>query len=242
MISLAIPTHNRSDFVIESFIEVLDNPLIDEIIIVDDHSDVNIFMRLWNIKEKIGNNKIKLYRNEINLKPLLNKSKVVGKCKNDWVILLDSDNIIDNRYVDSISKLDLQEDIIYCPGILYTIEKVYWCTFNEFDYLIDKNIAKEKIEDGMFQTLLNTGNYFLNRKKYMDIVRFNSGEDLRLSNNDAMYFSYLWLLNGNKIKVVPDLIYTHRQHGGGVGGSWYANNVDDCLWATAELIDKIRKW
>jgi hypothetical protein len=38
------------------------------------------------------------------------------------------------------------------------------------------------------------------------------------------------------------LTYTHRQHAGGIGGSWYANNVDDCLWATDVLKDKIKKW
>ena len=36
MISLAIPTWNRSDLTIESFEQVVENPLIGEIVIVDE--------------------------------------------------------------------------------------------------------------------------------------------------------------------------------------------------------------
>jgi glycosyltransferase involved in cell wall biosynthesis len=241
-ISLAIPSFNRSDFTIESFIQVLNNDLIDDIVIVDDHSDIDIFIKLWNLVNELNSDKIKLLRNKKNLKPLLNKYEAVKNCKNDWAILLDSDNIISNDYIEIVSKLDAEEDIIYCPELLYTLNKtVVWCSFKEFNYVITKKEANRNIEDGMFQTLLNTGNYFCNRKKYMD-VKEDSYNASALSANDAMYFSYAWLFNGNKIKVVPDLAYVHRQHGGGIGGSWYANNLDACLFATYAIIKKIKKW
>lgn len=238
MISLAIPNFNRSDLVIEAFIQVINNDLINEIVIVDDCSIVNVFDKLTVLIADLNNDKISLYRNNMNLKPLMNKYETVKKCNNDWVILLDSDNIINNDYIEIISKLDKEDDIIYTPETLYKINNdgIGW-TYKEFnDIIINKNNVKNYIDSSNFETCLNTGNYCFNRKKYIDIIVDNHN-DIKLSINDAIYFSYLWLLSGNKIKVVPGLHYIHRIH----NGSWYLNNYDGCTASTFELKRRIRE-
>jgi len=240
-ISLAITTFDRSDFTIRSFIQVLDNKLIDEIVIVDDHSDINIYIKLWNLIDEIGNEKIKFHRNSINLKPLRNKYEAVKKCKNEWVILLDSDNVIDNTYVKAVSNLNKKSNVLYCPGLTYTLAGVLmwdWSLFNQF---IDKKETRKLINDGMFLTLLNTGNHFSNRQTYMNVIENNIIEE-SLIFNDALYFSYLWLLSGNKIKVVSKMRYIHYQHGGGEGGSWFANNTEACYNVLYELQKRIKLW
>ena len=242
MISLAIPNFNRSDFVTESFIQVINNDLISEIVIVDDCSDNIVYIELWNLINDLNNDKIRLHRNNVNLSPFKNKYEVVKKCNNDWVILLDSDNIIDNDYVEIVDKLDKEDDILYCPEVLYRLNKNSICfNFREFNRLtIDKNNVKKHIDAGNFETWLNSGNYFLNKERYVNIVE-NNYDAPKLSVNDALYFSYLWLLSGNKMKIVPYLYYIHYQNGVGLGGSWYANNVRDCEFASSEIKKKIKE-
>ena len=123
MISLAIPTWNRSDLTIESFEQVVENPLIGEIVIVDDFSDSDIFVNLWNLIDTFHSDKIKLHRNNSNIGPLANKYETVKKCENKWCILLDSDNIIANDYIEIVSKLNKKEDILYMPETLFGMDK-----------------------------------------------------------------------------------------------------------------------
>jgi len=241
-ISLAITSFDRSDMTIRSFIQVLDNKLIDEIIIVDDHSNVNEFMKLWTLIDDLGNEKIQLHRNQVNCKPLRNKYQAVKRCRNDWVILLDSDNVIDNSYVKAVSKLNKKSDVIYCPGLTYRLDKTMMWDWRPYKQYIDKKVTKKLFaKDYLFQTLLNTGNYFCNRKMYMGVIEKTIVEE-SLAFNDALYFSYLWLLNDNKMKVVSDLYYIHHQHGGGEGGSWFANNIKACAAVTNIINNKIKKW
>lgn len=215
MISLVIPTYNRTEMVIEAFIQVMNNDLLSEIIILDDYSDVHIYCDLWNRIQALNTNKVKLYRNAENLGALLNKYELVKKCKNDWVIMLDSDNIIDNDYIERVSKLELEEDMLYCPEVMYKLNKegVNW-TYKEYNHLIiDKDNAKKYIETSPFVTWMNTGNYFFNRKKYIDVIEQNE-KDVELSFVDSLYFTYLWLKSGNRMRVVPELNYIHRVHAG----------------------------
>jgi len=240
-ISLAITTFERSDWVLRSFERVLKNDNIDEIIIVDDCTEIGTFIKLWEILDLRVNRKVRLYRNPYNLGPMRNKQEVVKSCKNEWVILLDSDNVIDNTYVDVVIKLNKNQNVIYCPGLTFRLDGTKMWDWSEFNYLIDKSKAKRNTTNALFITLLNTGNYFVNRKEYLSVFNDNV-IDVNLCFNDALYYSYLWLLSGNKMKVVPEMTYVHSQHGGGIGGSWFANNTAACYSVTNDIKRKIRKW
>lgn len=56
-ISLAIPTFNRTNFVIESFQNVLGDDRISEIVIRDDFSNINEYSEMVNLIKKINNKK-----------------------------------------------------------------------------------------------------------------------------------------------------------------------------------------
>ena len=239
MISLAVTNFNRSDSVIEAFRQVINNDAIDEIVIVDDFSDHDAYIKLWNLVNSLENDKIKLFRNDANMGPFRNKYTAVKKCINDWVILLDSDNIIDNNYIEIVSKLDKEEDVLYVSETLYREGKkgVGRC-YKDFNKLtIDKQNVNEYIDMDYFEAFLNTGNHFFNKESYIQVVKGNK-RDIRLSINDAIYFSYLWLLSGNKMKVVPDLYYIHQA----TKDSWWVTNSERCIQAAAEITRKIRKW
>lgn len=235
-LSLVVPTFNRTDFVIEAFVQVLENPSIDEIVIVDDYSKPEIFCALWNLVNNLQNDKVKLFRNDKNLGPLLNKYEAVKWCKNDWCIMIDSDNIIDNDYVEKILTLEKEEDMLYCPETLKEVNGKINFSYEEFcSLIVDKDNVKKYIGHINFETWMNTGNYFFNKNRYLHNIESNK-IDTRLSLTDSVYFSYLWLLSGNRMKIVPDMYYIHRIH----KGSWWQNHSKDCVLLTAEIVEKIR--
>jgi glycosyltransferase involved in cell wall biosynthesis len=239
MISLAITTYNRSGFVIESFIDVLNNDLIDEIVIVDDCSYIGVFNSLKTIVDIIGSPKIKLFRNPSNLGVFANKFHATELSKNDWVISLDSDNVIDNEYVNVLNSFSWEDDVMYCPEILWNVTRdVRQWNYSEFsDIVIDKINAKEYIESINFETHLNTGNNFFNKQRMLDCMQFIDEPIDDICSGDACYRSYLWLVNGGKIKVVRGLSYCHRQH----SESWYLNHINEGIAFNFKTYQKIRE-
>lgn len=236
-LSLVIPTYNRTDFVMEAFAQVLYNPIIDEIVISDDFSDSELYVKLWNLIDSLQNEKVKLFRNDKNLGPLLNKYEAVKKCKNEWCAMVDSDNIINNDYLEKIyHPLIKEEDMLYCPERLMEVNGKVNFSYNKFrDLIVDRNNVKKFIGDINFECWMNTGNYFFNKNAYLKNIESNQ-IDTRLSLTDSVYFSYLWLLSGNRMKVVPDMYYIHRIH----KGSWWQNHSKECVRLTTEIVNKIK--
>ena len=243
MISIAIANYNRVDMTMESFSKVLDNDLIDEIIILDDYSDIELYSELWFKIEKINTNKILLYRNAENLGPFINKYRAVKKCKNEWVILLDCDNIIDNQYIDIITQIDKEDDVLYCPEVLFKLNKDgFKFSYNQFNNIVlDKTNIRKYIKIRECVACMNTGNYLVNRRMYMDVVetKYLQGVvDARLAKLDTFYFNYLWMSNGYRMKVVPGLGYEHRIH----DGSYYLKNSKLLASIQKELVKLLNKW
>jgi len=236
MFTIAITTYNRLDLVIDSFSSVLDNELIDEIVIVDDCSEDTLFNNLKNKLDELKSDKIKLYRNESNLKPLMNKLEAVKHSKNEWVILLDSDNKITNDYIDIIKNLDKDENVLYLPQTLlhFNDEKII-DFYNIKNCFINFENIKDYFNKPEIDTVLNVGNFFVNKNKYLQTFS-KIDLEFHLGTNDAFYFSYLWIMSNKVINVVSDLKYYHRQH----DGSWYLNNRSQCDNNTKELINRLK--
>lgn len=236
-ISVVIATYNRVDFVKEAFIQVLDNPSVDEVIIVDDYSDIDTYIDLWNLLSIPNSDKIRLFRNDRNLGPMLNKYEAVKKCKNKWCAMVDSDNILDNTYIEKLLGLIWEEDMLYCPEELREVNGKINFTYKEFcGLVVDKDSVKKYIGQINFETWMNTGNYFFNRDVYLKNID-NNKIDTRLSLTDSVYFSYLWLLSVNRMQIVPGLYYIHRIH----KGSWWQNHSKDCVQRTKEIVELIKK-
>jgi glycosyltransferase involved in cell wall biosynthesis len=238
-ISLCIPNYERSDILIESFIDVINDNRIQEIIIVDDNS--RNYEEIYQ-SEVFRNSKIKLIRNESNLGTFFNKLKAVESSSTDFLILLDSDNKIDKNYIDSIYREDWDVNTILCPEILNHHENNCWNesgVFISYENLIGKNInydfCRESILNNVenkLMVLLNTGNYFVN--KYSYINSFNNNEfDRSVDITDVGFFNYLFLScrKKNSMRIVQGLEYTHRVHNGSffINNSYLSANMQDLL-------------
>jgi len=112
-ISLAIPTYMREDMLFESFAQVYDDPRINDITIVDDASDLDVFEQIRERCSKLS--KVKLLRNANNRDCYFCKYTAVSFASNDYCILLDSDNVIDTSYIDTIFSHEWRPGLILTP-------------------------------------------------------------------------------------------------------------------------------
>jgi len=211
-ISICIPTYNRYEMTIESFAQVLNDDRIKEVVIIDDDSQDGSYGKLWEHFENEA--KVFVSRNIENLDCYKNKAETLSVSDNEWVILLDSDNIITPDYLDKIFAIEeWEEKTIYAP----TFASPHF-DYRQFDGVkVDRNNVKEYLHNEVFLTALNTANFFVNRETYLKA--FNP--DIDPVTSDSIYMAYRLLEQGNSYYFVPGLEYEHRVH----SGSHYQNNV-----------------
>lgn len=216
MISLVLTHHNRLQLLLESFAAVKEDPRIKEIVISDDCSDDGSWEKLQ--KRFNADPKVKLFRNERNLDCYRNKAKALERASQKWCILLDSDNVIDKNYVDTICKINR------C-GNGWRKGEAYLPVFAQphFNYthfagcvITAKNVSRY-LDQPHFQTALNTANFFVHRDDYL--AAFDPSVDPHTA--DSIYMNYRMLAQGSSLVFVNGLQYFHRVH----DGSHYKKNV-----------------
>lgn len=202
-ISIVIPTWNRYELLIESFINVLHDDRVSEIVISDDASDINIYNEVADFVRHYP--KIKLYRSNVNQDCYMNKCTAVSLSSNEWVIVFDSDNVIDKDYLDRIYEIDHWDSkTSYMPS---------WAAptfiYKDYEGLFFSNInVASYLGKPMFDTMLNCMNFFINRNEYICVF----DDTVNPNTADSIYFNYCWFKFGNKMYVVPGLTYQHRIH------------------------------
>jgi len=211
-ISLAITHFNRSSLVVGALCNALYDDRIDDIIIYDDASSPEEFSRM---QANIANlsPKISIRRGEQNFGAYKSKIMAISHCKNEWAIILDSDNALSETYVDRLYHISAwNPKLIYCP----TSANPYF-NFKLFsDTEINLEKARELILNNpnpkLFRNFINYGNYFVNVQKYLDCAQDN--QDICVQASDVAAFNYLWLKSGGSLYAVSNLSYYHRQHSG----------------------------
>jgi len=223
-ITLALTHFNREAMLLESFAQVIDDPRIGEVVISDDASTDGSYERLV---QRFQGTKVKVFRNSQNLDCYANKAEAVWRSQFDWVILFDSDNIIGKGYLDVLYALPKwEEGVIYCPDFAMphfpyflwsgvTIDRHNVSSFMGQPVLREVMTRKGKVKrmvldpaGSRFRCLLNTANYFVPRALYLKV--WDDTVDPHTA--DSIYFAYLWLKSGGKLRVVPGLRYIHRIH------------------------------
>ena len=203
MISLALTTYQRTDLLFNSFVNVVNSDLIDEIIIVDDCSSKVVCNKLQMILSP--NSKIKLHFNPVNLGMSLNKKHAISLCKNEWVVIFDSDNELNEKYLLSLNRRSpFDANTIYAPA--RALPNFDYSAFSSIT--LSKDNVKEYIHKPYFGALINTCNYMVHRDTYL--ANYNHNEEIR--GTDTAWHFYNHLKNGGKFHVVPDLEYSHLVH------------------------------
>lgn len=216
-LSLAITTFNRYQLTIDSFAQVINDPRIDDIILLDDCSTDGSYEKL---RDYFNNNfNVRVIRQAQNRGMSLNKRDAIALAKNEFVIIFDSDNIIGPDYLDALD-VDMHkngrppETWILMPSFAKP----------QFDYseFSGKTFSKNRISNffglKMAECLINTCNFLVNRDAYLRVYEPNP----RMKATDTAWFNYLWLKSGGSFYVVPGMEYYHRVH----EGSGFMADVD----------------
>lgn len=216
MITFAVTVYNRYEMLLESFAGIIDDPRIDEILIMDDCSQDKYWNKIKDLSK--FNPKIKVVRQAANRGMSENKRDAVFNSKNEWVILADSDNKFSKHYVNALLKVkdgNLKSHIIYCPSFAAP----------NFDYRkYEGNIYFKSssfqllLQETEFSCLMNTCNYVVHRDTYVSAWEQNK----EMIASDTIWFNYLWLKAGNAFFVVPGMEYEHRVH----SGSGFIEQID----------------
>lgn len=233
MISLVITTYNRTDLLYESFRQVLNDDRISEIVIVDDCSNPVVWAE---INDKLGGiDKIKLFRNKKNIGCYRNKREAVGRASNEWIILLDSDNVIDAIYLDAIfNGMFFQRNVIRQP----VFAKPHFDFTRYAGIHITKHNVAQYTSDPTFTTALNAMNYFVNRDEYLRVW-----EDCPEPwTSDSILQNYNWLKAGNSIYFCPGLEYFHKvdDYGKEEKSHYKTNNRKTAKGFHESIIEKLK--
>lgn len=214
-IGISIPVFNRTTMLYESFEKVYDDPRIDQIVIVDDCSELGLWHEVTKhlIEKYRMNYKFFIKRNIFNIDCYKNKFRANSLSRNTFNIILDSDNRIDKDYIDRLFAIpEWDPDTLYASTF----------AMPQFDYrafeglTVTKENVAEYMDKPMFETALNTFNCFIHRDNYHAVF----DPEANPVTSDSIYFCMLWLEAGKKIYFVPGLQYEHRVH----DGSHYQNN------------------
>jgi len=203
-LSLCLTTFNRFHLTIESFAQIINDSRIDDIVILDDASTDGSFEKLVEHYKDIL--KVRMIRQAQNRGMSMNKRDAIGYAKNEWCVILDSDNVIGPDYLDAIEKTMLYGDTIYCPSF----------AMPEFDYrryesfTVKKGDAAKLIREDMFNTCMNTCNCLVHRDTYLQTYRHNPAHIA----SDTIWHAYNHLKAGGSFYIVPGMQYFHRVHKG----------------------------
>jgi hypothetical protein len=211
-LSLCIPTLDRFDkFLSKNLPNYLINDYIDEIVISDENGK-----DIQKISQFFKDSKLKLFSNDRVLEAFLNKDKVVSLAKNNWIVLMDSDNYAPQQYFEAwekhIAKFGLDDNMIYMPAGWLHRPNMYFDMFH--NTIFTKNNVRNYFNEGMW----NNGNYIFNKKSYLGAK--NNYEYLipLCYSLDVIYKNAILLENNVHFSLVENMLYEHAMH----EGSYYS--------------------
>jgi len=229
-ISVAIPTYNNARLMHVSLLNILRDPRVSEIVVLDDGSPPRE-VRALKARLKAFSGKVKLFHRDSNWGAFANKIQAVELCANDWVLLLDADNTLLPEYLNALFSLGIWDaNTIYCPAFArphYDFRAELGGRVLSFD-----DAANMAAANKLNRPFFNDGNYFLHKDSY--VARLKPGIHAQVSAADVAFANYIWLSEGGFLAVLRTSAYLHRIH---PGSSWL-NNAGTAM----AVLDSILHW
>lgn len=238
-ISVAIAHYNRGRQAYRPLCHLLDSFFIDEVVFFDDGSSEEELSQLRSFVEGLGlPKKIRVEIRRQNLGAQATKLDAVAACRNDWVLILDSDNTAFPSYLRSLSRItDRDRDTIYCSPFAFPYFSFQPLAGRRLDFDSCARLTKESLLRKVF--IINDGNYLVHRATYTD--KLKSLRAIRSGAADVMMANYLWLSEGGSLQVLHEGSYHHRID----GSSFWMRTADDSRQRVMELFSRFAaglKW
>jgi len=225
MFSLCIPTMDRFDNFLSKYLpKYLENEDISEIVISDENGN-----DIEKIKNAFpGNDKLLLFKNDRQLGPFLNKIKVCLAAKNEWIVLMDSDNfafkdyfVTAKNYIENIISNENSKNIILAPSKAlpnFDFSPLSGFIYKKGNFSQNNYLEYQKMNTNIKSlVLMNTGNYVINKYLIENLNLVNENNIYKSPACDVIYFNTLLFeqLDLN-MHVVPNLEYSHVVHPGSI--------------------------
>ena len=223
MLTIAIPTMRRWDFLKEALPLYLSRPEVKEVILCDETGEDCAAARA-----SLGSHpKLRLVTNEKRLGIYQNKRKVMSLAKGDWVAILDSDNYFSEEWFETIGELLPKTpftQILASADFKMTNEDTGDVTMPCKDFsgmVVDKLTWDRILERPRWNFLLNDGNWVVHFTQLKHLPKDVPSEALQAA--DAIWMLRQWIRGGCSIWYVPELSYIHTVH---KGSSWLATEKE----------------
>ena len=215
MLSIAITTMRRFEFLKESIPIFLSHPDVNEVIVCDETGEDIVLIEQQPF---YTNPKLRVIHNESRLGIYQNKCKSLGLATSRYVAVLDSDNHFSEEWIDTVIDAIKNSDgntILASADFkntnINTGELNFPC--EEFSNLVlDKSGWNEMFHKPRWNFLLNDGNWVVPRECYKCLPLNVSSESLQAA--DAIFMLKCFIKGGYKIHYVPGLSYLHVVHDG----------------------------
>lgn len=214
-LSLILTSFNYSWCIQDALREAVKNPMIREIVIVDDNSD-DAEQLVRKVKEA-KSDKIRLIHSTRSRKAFHNKLYALKQSSTEWAILLDADNYFHKGFLDTlVAQYPWNPRVIYCPSKALKVtdgKPDGALDYTPFigDWDLEAVKSKYSPENQMFDCLLNTGNYMVHVPTFIkQFAQSDLSKPSHVLSYDVLYANYFWLKAGGKLQVVPGLEYFHR--------------------------------
>jgi succinoglycan biosynthesis protein ExoO len=223
MLSIAIATMRRWDFLKDSLPVYLDRPEVKEVILCDETGEDCALARA----SPFGSHpKLRLVVNEKRLGIYQNKRKALSLAKGEWVAILDSDNYFNDEWFEVLGEVLLKSHpkrILASADFKMTKEDgtVSFPCKSFSGCVLDSKTWNIMFERPMWNFLLNDGNWVVHASAIDALPKETPSEALQAA--DAIYMLRQWILSGYSIWYVPELSYIHTVHG---GSSWLATEKE----------------
>lgn len=206
-ISVCIPTMRRFSFLKESIPKYLENPHVNELVIVDETGE-----DYSAITQAFSHPKLRVYQNESRLGMLKNKLRAASYATSDYIAILDSDNFADCNYFEAfktfISSYSFSSSCVFLPcSAIPNFNFRNWCGIP---------ITKDNVRQFYphIDTCMNTMNSIIPREflSRFDILSDKPTCD-QIGCYDSQYFTLYTMFHMNgTLFVVDNMEYQHRVH------------------------------
>ena len=217
-LTIAIPTMRRWSFLKDSIPAYLARPEVAEIVVCDETGeDYDLLENAFG--NLIAGKKLRLYKNEQRLGIYENKMKCLSLATSPWVAVLDSDNIFDNDWFDTLHSLDFSNTkMIFASAEFKSVNIKNGVVRRDCEafsgLVLDSKNWNHTLTRPKWNFLLNDGNWIVPRSVFECLPPVKSDT---LEAADAIFMARCFVKAGYSIYYVPGLEYTHLVH---PGSSW----------------------
>lgn len=231
-ISVVIPFFNGSAFIKEAILSVLDSlSPYDEIILVDDGSEVSEYNYLVELLSHLNSQVIHLLKHEYNRGGGAARNSGVRYSTKEWIFNLDADNILPRGLIHQLLDFAVAEEVdVACPEVIHffkndisRITHDWIFTHRQIEFL--DHLSSPYVPSA-------SGNYLFSKKAFERAGGFPEFGFL-----DTWGFGLRMVATGSKMRACPSTFYFHRfGH-----ESYYIRGSkkikETSLWATSLILE-----